>query len=156
MRPTGWKYGINATSRQPLAANIITLAGRIEAAAGRLKRVTLENRDAFDLIRDYGAEPCVCIYADPPYLGSTRAANYGVEMLADDTHIALADALNNCKASVVLSGYDSPLYVGLFADWHRTDLPVTRGLHGRATEPEVLWSNVPLDVQGVLDFGGVA
>ena len=152
MKPSGWWYGVRASGRQDPTDNIATFVRRIEKCATRLARVSLESRDALDIIREYGAEPTVCIYADPPYLGSTRAANYGVEMLADDAHTALAAALNKCKASVVLSGYDSPLYANLFAGWHRTELKAPTSLAGNAAQAEVLWSNVPLGTQGAFDF----
>lgn len=152
MKPSGWWYGVRASGRQDPADNIATFVRRIEKCATRLARVSLESRDALDIIRDYGDEPSVCIYADPPYLGSTRAANYGVEMLADDAHTALAAVLNDCKASVVLSGYDSPLYEAIFPGWHRTELKAPTSLAGKAAQAEVLWSNVPLGTQGAFDF----
>ena len=106
---------------------------------------------ALDVIRDYGSEPTACLYVDPPYLGSTRATNYRVEMTADDAHVALADALNECKASVVLSGYDAPLYAELFDGWHRLDLKAPTTLSGDTDRIEVLWSNRPLREPDLLD-----
>lgn len=93
-----------------------------------------------------------CLYVDPPYLGSTRATNYRVEMLQDDAHIALADALNECKASVVLSGYDAPLYADLFDGWHRVDLQGATTLSGDTDRVEVLWSNRPLGEPDLFDL----
>jgi DNA adenine methylase len=154
MKPTGWWHGRRAASRfTSPPTDIEGFAGRILPAAERLKRVSIENRDALELIRDYGTEPTVCIYADPPYLGSTRAANYRVEMLEDDLHVQLAEALRECKASVVLSGYASPLYEELYPGWHRMELKAPTALSGRAAENEVLWSNVPLGMQEAFDFG---
>lgn len=153
MRHTGWWYGRKVRTASP-PRYLNAYVSRMEAAAKRLARVSIENRDGVEVIRDYGQEPGVCIYADPPYLGSTRASNYGVEMLTDGSHTALADALKACQSTVVLSGYDSPLYTALFPTWHRTELEGPTNL-GKSTTPEVLWSNVPLGVQGVLDFGGV-
>ncbi len=141
MKPTGWKFEKRAGSFQSL---LKSRAGRIGDVAERIAEVSLESRDALDVIRDYGAEPGCCLYVDPPYLGSTRATNYRVEMLDDDAHRTFADALNGCKASVVLSGYDSPLYEELFNGWHslRLDAPTT--LSGDTDRIEVLWSNRPL------------
>jgi DNA adenine methylase len=157
MKPTGWKNAIRATARQPLPDTLVTFAKRILPAADRLKGVTLENRDALDLIRDYGSEPSVCIYADPPYVGSTRATNYGVEMTRDDQHEAFAQACHDASASVVISGYESGLYDDLFGDWHRFEFAPTRGLHGKATESEVLWSNRPLGEPDLFaDFGSAS
>ena len=67
----------------------------------------------------------------PPFAYyETRATNYRVEMLDDDAHRAFADALNNCRASVVLSGYDSPLYEELFDGWHSMRLAAPTTLSG--------------------------
>jgi DNA adenine methylase len=152
MQPHGWwhgRKGLGAT----LGARTTSLAERMTSAAERMRRVTIENKDAIELIRDYGSEPTVCIYADPPYLGSTRVANYRHEMLEDDLHVQLAAALRECKASVVLSGYASPLYEELYPGWHRMELKAPATLSGRAAENEVLWSNVPLGIQEAFDFG---
>jgi len=156
MKPTGWIVARDVIARA-VAPGLKSFAGRIESAADRIKNVSIENRDALDLIADYGREPTVCIYADPPYLGSLRTSNYRAEMLTVDLHAKLATALRGCKASVVLSGYASPLYEDLYQGWYRTELKAPTSLSGsNVSEWEVLWSNVPLDVQGVLDFGAVS
>lgn len=141
MKQTGWKY---VRTSGYGARDLDTFVSRMGPIAERLRRVSLESRDALDVIRDYGSEPTACLYVDPPYLGSTRATNYRVEMTADDAHVALADALNECKASVVLSGYDAPLYADLFDGWHRVDLQGATTLSGDTDRVEVLWSNRPL------------
>ena len=154
MKPTGWRYGRDIS--KIMGSHIKTHAGHIESAASRISTVSIENRDAVGMIQDYGSEPKACIYADPPYLGSTRASNYRLEMLEDSLHVKLADALRNCNASVVLSGYASPLYEELFDGWHRMELKAPTALSGRAAENEVLWSNVPLGTQQAFDFGDIA
>ena len=143
MKQTGWWTTKNPLGRT-VAPSVKAFAMRISKVAGRLESVSLESRDALDVMRDYGAEPTACLYVDPPYLGETRATNYRVEMTADDAHIALADVLNECKATVVLSGYDAPLYADLFGGWHRMELPGATTLSGDTDRVEVLWSNRPL------------
>lgn len=153
MKPTGWKYEKRAGSFQGL---LKSRAGRITDAAARLAEVSIESRDALDLIREYGAEPTTCLYVDPPYLGSTRATNYRVEMLDDEAHRDFAEALGQCRASVVLSGYDAPLYADLFDGWHRVDLQAPTTLSGDTDRVEVLWSNRPIgepDLFSMLDGG---
>ena len=127
--------------------------GRFAPIAARLEGVGIESRDALEMIADYGSEPTVCIYADPPYLGSTRNSGYRLEMLEDSLHIKLAETLRGCKASIVLSGYASPLYEELYPGWHRMELKAPPKLSGAAAENEVLWSNVPLGIQQAFDFG---
>ena len=117
---------------------------RMSAAAVRLHNVSLESRPALQLIDDYGRSARVLIYADPPYLGSTRKsrARYRHEMLDDAQHIALAEALRNVPAAVVVSGYDSPLYSRLYDGWDRVEIPTSTGQGGaRQDRVEVLWSN---------------
>jgi DNA adenine methylase len=114
------------------------------AAAERLSRVSLEARPALELIEAYGQQRDVLLYVDPPYLGSTRARNYRHEMASELEHRHLAAALEACRAAVVLSGYDSPLYLEAYAGWHRHEIATMTGQandwQGRT---EVLWSNQP-------------
>ena len=154
MRHSGWKYRADASMGTSMPDYLAAYAERIESAAQRLRNVSLENRDALDVIRDYGKHANVCIYADPPYLGSTRATGYRHELKGDDQHRVLADALNACEASIVLSGYDSPLYAELFDGWHATRLKAPTSLSGEGGRVEVLWSNRPLGEPDL--FGGVA
>jgi DNA adenine methylase len=150
MQPHGWRYGRDISKVMPM--QIKGQARNLEPDAIRLAMVTLENRDAVEMIRDYGKDPRVCIYADPPYLGSTRVSNYRHEMLEDDLHVQLAEALRDCKAAVVLSGYAAPLYEDLYPGWHRLELKAPTSLAGGAAPNEVLWSNVPLGAQQAFDF----
>lgn len=143
---TGWKSRIKASSGS-MSDTIFKYAERFEPVAARLSNVSIENRDALCLIDSYGEEPTVCIYADPPYLGSTRGGRYGSEMLEDDLHVQLAESLRKCRASVVLSGYASPLYEELYEGWHRYELKAPTRLSGTAAPNEILWSNVPLGDQ---------
>ena len=146
MKPTGWKNHISYTAGS-MTDRINKYQSRLKAVSKRLKNVSLESRDAVEVAESYGANPSVCIYADPPYLGSTRADNYRLEMLEDDLHTQLSDVLNNVKASVVLSGYASPLYEELYEGWHRYELKAPTRLSGTAAPNEILWSNVPLGDQ---------
>lgn len=146
MKPTGWWHRKASAGHSP-ANYVKSYTRRLKAISERLSTVSLENRDAIEMMTDYGAEHSVCIYADPPYLGITRADNYRMEMLEDDLHVQLADALNRCKAAVVLSGYASPLYEELYEGWHRYELKAPTRLSGTAAPNEILWSNVPLGDQ---------
>ena len=117
---------------------------RMAAAAARLHNVSLESRPALQLIDDYGRSPRVLIYADPPYLGSTRRnrARYRHEMLTDAEHTELAAALHSVAAAVVVSGYASPLYEQLYDGWDHVEIPTSTGQGGtRQDRTEVLWSN---------------
>lgn len=163
LRRTGWRHFQDPGRRGPTSMPdyLSSYVERMRAAAGRLASVSLEARDALDVIRDYGQHAEVLIYADPPYLGSTRSSRqYLVEMSHEHEHRTLAEALRGCRASVVLSGYDSPLYADLFQDWHQTPFATYTGQGNHAADRndrrvEVLWSNRPLGYER-LDFGGAS
>lgn len=156
----GWRHTVARTgpgAQNRVAAVIGNCLERLAPAAERLRGVSLECMPALDLIAKYGAHPDVLLYVDPPYLGAARRGShrYGHEMPGEAEHRNLAEALHACKAAVVLSGYPSPLYDGLYADWHREGLGVLthNGRPGDRARTEVLWSNRTLGAQGVLDLG---
>lgn len=136
---TGWRH----TSRAVDGRMLRSYVQRIETVAARIQDVSLECRPAVETIEKYGSSDDNLIYADPPYLGSTRRHNYKVEMTGEKAHRELGEVLHGCRATVVLSGYHSPLYDSLYADWFRVELAATTGQGsvqgiGRT---EVLWSN---------------
>jgi DNA adenine methylase len=149
MRRTGWRHYV-ATSGSSIGmpGYLEAYRDRILPVAERLRGVSLECLPALTLIGKYGAAQDVLLYVDPPYLGATRSDDldrYGVEMRGEDDHRELAAALVDCRAAVVLSGYDSALYAELYADWHRYELATMTGNARTAKgRVEVLWSNRPL------------
>ncbi len=154
MKQSGWRYRQDHRLVPSMPDYLTAYVARMEAVAQRLKRVSLECRNGVEVIRDYGRHKAVCIYADPPYLGSTRATNYRHEMTGEKQHRDLADALNACNAAVVLSGYLSPLYEQLFAGWHVTPVRAPSTLSGANDRLEVLWSNRQLGADHL--FGSTA
>lgn len=136
---TGWRHTKSAVDGRMLRGYV----QRIERVAERIRDVSLECRPAVEIIEKYGSDENSLIYADPPYLGSTRRHNYKVEMTGEKAHRELAEVLRGCRATVVLSGYHSPLYDSLYADWFRVELAATTGqgsVQG-IERTEVLWSN---------------
>lgn len=150
---TGWATSINRGSNS--ARTVLNRIERFAAAVERLEHVVLENRDAVDVIRQYSA-PDAVIYADPPYLASTRTAmakrpggDYRHEFSTEADHARLAEALHATPATVLLSGYESPIYDELYPGWHKTGRRVLRrSSNGRSASQvhvnEVIWSNRPL------------
>lgn len=149
---TGWSI-TTATGRSIPATNQNRIT-RFDAAARRLAAVTIENCDAVGLLERFAIDDTVTVYADPPYLGETRvlrsqrtAGDYMHDMCDEESHRRLADALNTTPARVVLSGYPSPLYDALYADWRRIDLEVTAHSSNsaragtRRSRTECLWTN---------------
>jgi len=158
-RPTGWRHyqdarGSHASMPDYLAAYV----GRIMPCAARLARVSLESRPALELVELYGKHRATLLYADPPYPGLARwdsDRRYEFEMLDEQGHRELAIALNAARASVLVSGYDSPLYDELYAGWNRREIPASAGV-GNGEErarTEVVWSNreFPVEQDGLFD-----
>ena len=137
---TGWRYYIDRTATGATMATYLRgYVERMPPAAARLASVQLECMPALDVIARYGRAPEVLLYVDPPYLSSTRRSlQYVHEMHTEAEHAELAEALNATAASVVLSGYRSPLYNRLYADWDSVEIPASTQ-HARRVE--VLWTN---------------
>jgi DNA adenine methylase len=163
-RRTGWRYYADPSGGASMPEYLGTYVSRLDPAAKRLATVSLECLDALDLIRRYGTHPGVLIYADPPYpesvrsrhtRGTVRGPQYKHELRTDGDHEALAEALSDCKAAVVLSGYDSPLYSALYDSWHRTELSATagNGISGTRDRTEVIWANRPFPYEQPDLFG---
>lgn len=153
---SGWSTSIEQNSNN--ARTVLNRIGRFAASADRLSKVTIENRDALEVIDRYDAVDGV-IYCDPPYLGSVRTSfrdgrrpngDYPSEFETDAQHADLAEILHHVDAHVIVSGYASELYDDvLFVDWHRLEQRVlARASNARGGRDrhrvEVLWSNRPL------------
>lgn len=82
---------------------------RLPQVHERLQRVQIENKPAIDCIAQYDT-PDTLFYCDPPYILDTRSAGGYTHELTDDMHSELIDAILSVKGSVVLSGYNHPLY----------------------------------------------
>lgn len=141
----GWRYAASPDYGSA-ARHLDGYRSRVPACARRIRHVSLENRPAVEIVRDYGRHDRVLLYVDPPYVSSTRskAKRYGHEM-TDDDHRMLAATLADAAAAVVVSGYPSSLYDQLYAGWYRAEMSAqtANGGAGRATT-EVLWANRPL------------
>lgn len=111
----------------------------IAAAVGRLKSAQIEQAPAIDVIRRF-SDPGVLIYADPPYLLSTRKQRqYNVELLDETQHIDLLKTLLDHPGPVMLSGYDNELYNDMLRGWVKDSRPTrSEGGHSRI---ETLWMN---------------
>ncbi len=115
------------------------LPDRIVAVVDRLRDAEIRNRPALEMIAYYNDPTCL-IYADPPYIHTTRTGGklYRHEM-TDDEHIALLNALDVHRGPVVLSGYAHPIYDNRLKHWHRVTMQAVTE-HGH-TRTEVLWLN---------------
>lgn len=138
-KSSGWRYIQGGGNKLSLARYLDGYLARIAPAADRLRQVSLECRDAFDVIAEYG-RPDACLYVDPPYLAATRNSRvYRHEMGDQESHERLLTALLATPAAVVLSGYASPLYDEALTGWQRHEFAAV-DQRGNARR-EVVWIN---------------
>ena len=137
-RKTGFKIDVSGREKAYALQCWNRMPALIVNLAERLKEVQIENRPALDLIRRFNHDN-VLIYADPPYLMSTRGdKQYRYEMTEQD-HVELLDALMQHKGPVILSGYPSELYDRELSHWNR----IARKSYNQNADQrtEVLWCN---------------
>jgi DNA adenine methylase len=107
----------------------------------RLQGVVIECKPAMQVIRAFVSERDALIYCDPPYVLSACADRSGGRSykysMTDDDHRELATTLQNVKAMVIVSGYQTQLYDDLFGDWQRLDF--TNRTQHSGVKVESLW-----------------
>src|SRR5262249_12849111 len=101
-------------TRRPMCEQVsawLTAVEGLPAVHDRLKRVTVLNEPAVDVIERYDDEDTT-FYCDPTYVHSTRTAKdvYGRFEMTDDDHRQLLGVLKGCRGRVLISGYPSELY----------------------------------------------
>jgi DNA adenine methylase len=148
LRQTGWRHHQTvAGTGSGMARRLSAYVGRFADIAERLRHVSLEQKPAVEVIQAYGRDPATLLYVDPPYLGTTRSGStngYAIEMRDEAAHRELAEVLRSVNASVVLSGYASPLYEDLYDGWFRYERGTWTGQgNQRAARTEVTWCNRP-------------
>jgi DNA adenine methylase len=117
----------------------LRIVAGLNDVASRLRDVQMENDDALCLVSEYNTADTL-IYADPPYLYSTREkpGAYLFDM-KDPLHLRLATLLRAHSGYVVLSGYPSKLYQELYEEegWIREDKESSTT--GHSSRIESLW-----------------
>lgn len=144
---TGFRAKLSDDGRVLPSIEWATWPDTIPAFTRRLQGVTIENRDAIEVIQRMDS-PKTLFFIDPPYVHSTRSAlagrsakthGYRHEM-TDAEHRALAAVLHRLRGMVVLCGYPSELYSeDLFSDWESYSRRAQAD-HGKA-RTEVVWLN---------------
>jgi DNA adenine methylase len=135
---TGWASDVAGKERSGPTRRWNRVPEQIIRVADRLKLVQIENQPAVKLIERYRSEETL-IYADPPYVSSSRNSRaYKFEM-SDNDHLELLEALDNHPGPVLLSGYASELYDNRLKHWRRET--ATGRAMGYKKREEVLWIN---------------
>lgn len=140
----GWKRDVAGREAAYAVRNWNALPDWVMDAAQRLKDAQIEHTPALELIRRFRSRD-VLIYADPPYLLTTRkGAQYRQEM-RDEEHEELLRVLLEHPGPVMLSCYDNPLYDGLLSGrWEKYQHPAQAT--GGSSRIETLWVNFPVQM----------
>lgn len=136
--PVGFKIDIQGRENAYAIKHWNMLPNLILECAARLKQVQIENRPATSVIKRFNF-PTVLIYADPPYLLSTRHGKQYREEMTERDHCELLEVLLAHKGPVVLSGYESKLYNDVLQGWHK-EQHQSRNQRNRVVK-ETLWMN---------------
>lgn len=151
-KKVGWKNDVQGREKAYAAQDWINLPEKIMSAAERLRGVQIENRPAIDLIKRFNYSN-VLIYADPPYVLSTRHGKQYQHEMDDRQQADLLDVLLAHKGPVLLSGYDNKLYNDRLQGWHREEIECRSQVN--TVKKEVLWMNFEPQKQMTLDDYGV-
>lgn len=135
---TGWKKETTGAARKNYTRQWDRLPGRISAAAGRLLQAQIENRNGMDVIKWHRSEN-VLIYADPPYILTTRTRGLYKDELHIQEHETLLRLLCDHPGPVLLSSLHHDLYERLLKGWEKK-LFMTNAASGKRYE-EILWIN---------------
>lgn len=102
----------------------------------RLRGVVIENRSAFDVMREQDS-PETLHYVDPPYPHSCRKGGRYMWEMGDEDHSELMSMLRQLKGMVMVSGYLGTIYDQL--GWRM----VTKNTYadGAKKTTEALWMN---------------
>lgn len=139
---TGWRSNIKTINGNvsqwstALPKNIINIASRLKHSNNRL--VQIECQPAIKLIERYKRKN-VFIYADPPYVLSTRSKRIYAFEMKDSDHIELLQLLSNNPGPVMISGYMNDIYAEILKDWWNQKKVVN--CEGGLKRVEVIWMN---------------
>ncbi len=134
----GWKNDVQGREKAYAAGEWVQLPEKIMQAAERLRGVQIENRPAVELIQRFCFSN-VLIYADPPYVLSTRHGKQYRHEMDNQAHEELLEILLAHKGPVLLSGYENDLYHSRLKGWRRKEISCYSQVCTK--KKEVLWMN---------------
>jgi DNA adenine methylase len=103
-----------------------------------------KNGDAISFLKSYKWRGGEFVYADPPYLMSTRRCKtplYNCEFSTEEEHEKLLDVLLSLPCMVAISGYWSELYASTLSSWRSINFQA--GTRAGTAATEWLWMNYP-------------
>lgn len=114
----GWKNDVQGREAAYAMRHWNNLPEWMLEVCERLKNAQIDNRPAVEVIKRFNY-PNVFIYADPPYLLSTRCRKQYKHEMTEQNHCELLEALLQHKGTAIISGYDSNLYNEYLKDWRK-------------------------------------
>lgn len=137
-----WSFPPRKTPRNR-ARHFQHLVEQLKRHSERLSNVIITNRDAIELIPEFD-EPGWLLYLDPPYHPDTRGqANVYMHEMTHNQHETLVSRLLQIQhASVILSGYDHPVYDPLTqSGWTKHTIEIARRASGKRHDraQEIIW-----------------
>jgi len=136
-KKTGWKNRGASQRARGMSDRWRRVPAELADIALRLKNAEIENRPALSVMRRFNTADCL-IYADPPYLPSTRTQKmYGQEM-TEDEHREMLEVLLDHEGPAVLSGYDNEFYNDALSGWERVSVKPPK-VEKAAVRTEMLW-----------------
>ncbi|CBH21667.1 Phage modification methylase [Acetoanaerobium sticklandii] len=135
----GWKNDVQGRENMYAAYNWYRLPEWIAGIVDRLKQVQIDCQPAIKFIKRHKYQN-VLIYADPPYLLSTRSGKQYKHEMNEQDHIELLELLIEHPGPVIISGYQSEIYDEMLTGWNKK---TTKGMAEYFGEDrnEVIWMN---------------
>ena len=136
-KQTGWRNRGPKQRAQGMSMRWRKVPSQLLGLVDRLRDAEIENRPALEVIARFST-PDTLIYADPPYLLSTRTQTLYRHEMGERDHVELLEVLNAHPGPVVLSGYSSSLYHHHLEHWRTVTLRPPKVEKG-ADRTEMLW-----------------
>lgn len=140
-RKVSW-LGASLESKRNRVQSVNTRVQSLYDVADRLKYIEVENKHFVDLIAKESHRNNF-LFADPPYVNSTRCDSAYKYDMTDEEHERLFHLLDESPSNALVCGHPSDLYADLYHHWHRHDYKITncyvaqRG--GDPTRTECVW-----------------
>ena len=134
----GWKRDVALREAAYAVRYWNQLPEIITNVAQRLKMVQIEHKPAVELIKAFNHDN-VLIYADPPYVMSTRTRRQYTHEMTDQDHVELLEALLLHTGPVMISGYDNEIYSEYLQGWRKESTPARA--ENSLSRTECLWMN---------------
>ena len=136
-KKTGWKNRGSQQRARGMSVRWQRVPTEVAQLACRLKDAEIENRPALDVMGRFSNEDCL-IYADPPYLPSTRTQKMYAQEMTEHDHLAMLAVLQAHDGPAVLSGYDNDIYNAALPDWEQVSVTAPK-VEKAAARIEKLW-----------------